>query len=169
MTKTKFSNKKLIRAVCIFIFIQILFVSIFCVLLRESKPIDLQNTKNIDITVDDVYYYRTISEYRLAVYSSSVKYVFTSRTTGDDYSVSKLHKSICVGDKLSIIYYEKDSAFGSNNIIVDARTVAKTYRSFEEYNKGKQGLPTLITVIFSIGELVACGVFGFYVFILKRC
>lgn len=160
--------KKLIDSCCKFVVIQIIMVAVFLSVLKESKPIELQQTKQTDITVEEVYYYRNISEYRLTVCANSEKYVFTSRGNIQDYSVSKLSDIISVGDKLSIIYYEKDGVFADNNVIVDARTKTKTYRSFEKYNEGKQGLPLFISLAFAFCEIVVCGAFIFYIVIWKN-
>ena len=162
------SKKFSITSVCKFILIQLVIVAIFVVVLDESKPIDLQQTRQINITIDDVHYYKTISEFRLVVCYNSKKYTFTSRATVGDYSVRKLYDTISVGDKLSVLYYEKDGIFAKNNIIVDARTETETYRSFENYVKGKRGLSSFVIVVFVISEVIVCGAFLFYIIIWKR-
>lgn len=153
----------MICTLLIFAIIQMVMVLFFIRTLSNSQPIDIQDTKQIDITVEDSYYFKIPSEYRLIVFSDSTKYLFESRATFEEYSVSKLYETISVGDRLSLIYYEADSALGKINIVVDARTETETYRSFEEYNRGKEGVPTAVVIIFSIIELTFCGIVILYI------
>lgn len=165
-------SSKLIRTFFIFAFIQILIFLLFICMFGESKTIDLQKTKQLNITVDEIYITRVILEYRLVICSNSTKYLFTSRGTLEEYSVSDLYETISVGDQLSILYYEKNSILGRNNLVVDARTGTKIFRSFEKYNKGKEGLAVTVIIMFSIIELFFCVVSFVYIWsksnLLKR-
>ena len=135
-------------------------------LVRGSQQIDINDTKHIDITVDDIYIIRVPKEDWLFIVADSTYYLFTSRATFEDYSVHELYNSIFEGDHLSLIYYESDSIlFKKVNTVVDARTETETYRTFEEYNRGKQGVPVFVVILFSIIEIIFVGIIFVYVWI----
>lgn len=161
MKKTKFSlvEKKLFRTILSFTLIQILIILIFVNALNSSYPININDTKQIDITVDDLYINRVFKSNYLIVVSELTKYEFTPRSTFKEYSVSKLHKTIFLGDSLSLIYYESNHfIWGTRNIVIDARTQTETYRSYEEYIKGKEGSSVAIIIIFSLIEIAFLGI-----------
>lgn len=157
-----FRKKGLMRALLIFALVQIAIIVLYTYMLNESKPIELERVKQIDITVEEICYKKVISEYRLDIYSDLKKYSFASRGTTKEYSNSELYEIISTGDLLTIVYYEKSSVFGTENRVVEARTKTETYRSFEEYNKGKNGLSVGVTVLFVMIEIVFWGIFAFY-------
>ena len=163
--KLSLAEKRLICTLIIFVFVQLLIILCFVYILNKSKPIALSDTKQIDITVEDAHYFKVLSEFRLTVYSDSTKYLFASRGTFSEYSVGKLYETIAIGDRLALIYYETDSILGKINLVVDARTETEIYRSFEEYNRGKEGLAVVVTVMFSIIELAFCGVVILYIWL----
>ena len=166
MKKSKLSliEKSKIRTILILILIQLLIIISFAFFMSGAQQIDINDTKRIDITVDDMYIFRVSKERQLFVVADSTCYLFTGRATFDDYSVHKLYNSISKGDRLSLIYYESDRIlFKKVNVVVDARTETETYRTLEEYNRGKQGIPTLVVVLYSIIELVFVGIVFVYV------
>lgn len=168
MKKNKFSlvEIKLLRTVIIFFLMQLLLIFAFTHVLAGSKQININDTKQISITVDDIYCFRVPRENWLFVVSDSTKYLFMGRSTFDEYSVNELYNSISKGDHLSLICYESDSiVLGKVNIIVDARTETEIYRAFEEYNRGKQGVPAFVVSVFSIIELVFVGIIFIYVWL----
>ena len=158
-------EKKIVRVLSIVVFIQLMIILLFCRIWNESQTIDLKNTIQRNITVEEIYITRVISEYRLVIYSDSQKYLVASSTTAADYSVSKLYESISIGDELSIIYYEKNSIFNKNNIILDARSETETYRSYEEYKKGKMGLLFAVIIMFIVVELFFCGIIFVFIWL----
>ena len=128
-----------------------------------SFPIDVKDTKQIDITVEDTYcvrsYGRHSRESWFVVVADSEKYWFEYHGSFDKYSVDQLYKSISKGDGLRLTYYETSYiVYGKVNVVVDARAEAEIYRSFESYNRARQGIPTLGVIIFSIIELVFVGI-----------
>ncbi len=159
MKKIKYSvvEKKLIRNVFISVLIQVLIIVSFVRLFNASQPIDINDTAQTEITVDDIYTIRVLRENLLFVVADSTYYLFTSRATFKDFSVHELYNSISEGDHLSLIYYESDSIlFKKVNTVVDARTKTETYRSFEEYKKSKQGLDIAVIIVFSVIEVLFC-------------
>ena len=135
-------------------------------LMNGSQSINANDTKQVDIIVDDIYYFRVPRENLLVVVANSTKYFFTSRATFDDYSVSQLYNAISKGDRLSLIYYESDSiAFEKINVVVGARSEAQIYRTLEAYNQGKKGVPAVVIIIMSIIELVFAGIVFIYIWL----
>lgn len=165
MKKNKFSlsEKKSFRIVIVLALLQLAIVFAFVHLLTACQQIHENDTKQIDITVDDAYYIRVPREDWLIVVSDSTKYLFKGRSTLEEYSTSELYKHISDSTKLSLRYKETRSVLGRINLVVDARSEAETYRSIEEFNRGRQGVPALITIIFSIIELVFVGIALIYV------
>lgn len=167
MEKNKFSlaEKKLIRIVIVLALIQLVIIFIFAHMLIGSQQINVNDTKQIDITVDDIYYFRVPRENWLFVVSDSTKYLFKSRSTFEEHSVNELYESIIEGAKLSLMYQETHTVLGNVNLVVDARSETETYRSLEEFNRGKQGVPVFVTIIFSIIELIFVGIVLVYVWL----
>lgn len=165
--KIKFSlaEKKLTRMVIVLTFIQLVIIFFFIYMLIGSQQINVNDTRQIDITVDDIYCFRVSRSNWLLVVSNSTEYLFTSRSTFEEYSVSELYETIAEGSKLSLRYYETHMILGKFNLVVDARSETETYRSIEEYNRGKQGVPAFVTIIFSIIELIFVGIVLIYVWL----
>ena len=166
--KMKFSlvEKRLFRIVIVLAFIQVLLIFIFVYMLIHSQQLDIKQTKQISIDVDDMYYYRTAKEYKLLVVADSKYYLFAGRSTFKERSVHDIYESISIGDQLSLTYYESNSIiWGQVNIVVDANSETETYRTLEEYNRGREGLPVFVVVLCSIIELIFAGVVFIYVWI----
>ena len=163
--KLSLAEKKLIRIGIGLVLIQLAIIFIFAYMLIGSQQINVNDTKQIDITVDDIYYSRVPRENWLFVVSDSTEYLFTSRSTFEEYSVSELYETIAEGSKLSLRYYETHMILGKFNLVVDARSETETYRSIEEFNRGKQGVPAFVTIIFSIIELIFVGIVLIYVWL----
>lgn len=171
MKKGKLSlvERKSIRTMLLFVIIQCLIIISFVRLVNASQQLDINDTKHIDITVDDIYIVRVPNENWLVIVADSAYYLFTSRATFKDYSVHELYDSISVGDQLSLIYCEADSIlFKKVNNVVDARTEGEIYRSLDEFNKGKQGLPLAVVILFSLIEAFFCGIVILYVLLNKN-
>ena len=145
--------------------IQLVIIFFFAHMLMASQQIDVADIKEIDITVDDIYYSRVSRENWLFVVSDSTKYLFKGRSTLEEYSVSELYESITEGTKLSLMYRETHTIFGNVNLVVDARSETETYRSLKEFNLGKQGLPAFLTIMFSLIELVYVGIVLMYIWV----
>ena len=105
------AEKKLLRTVIVFALIQILIIFTFIRMMIDSQPISINDTKQIDVIVDDIYYARVPRENWLFIVSDSTKYVFKSRSTFEERSVSELYELVSAGDKLSLRYYEKNNIF----------------------------------------------------------
>ncbi len=167
MKKTSYSlvEKKLFRAVILLALIQLVIIFIFVHVLINSKQINVNDTKQIDITVDDVYYFRVPRENWLFVVSDSTKYLFKGRPTLEEHSVSELYESISEGDKLFLMYRETYEIIGKVNLVVDARSETEAYRTIEEYNRGKQDVLFIVSIGFSIIEIVFFGIVLVYVWV----
>lgn len=167
MKNSSFSliERKLIRITIVLALIQLVITLTFVHVFRSNQQINVNDTKQIDIVVDDVYHFRVSKENCLCVVSSSAKYVFKSRSTFEEYSVEELYESIHKGDKLSLIYRETYNVFWKVNIVVDARNEFETYRTIEEYNEGKQYIPWFVVFFFSIAEIVLIGIIFVYVWV----
>ena len=162
------SQKRFIRATIMFIVIQILIILLFFFLLIESRPIDSKDMKRIDLVVESIDYKKVISEYRMDIYSDSVRYSFNSRSILSECSVSELYDKIKVGDRLSVIFFEKSSLFDKQNLIIDARTETEIYRSVDTYNNGKSSLVTVVIIILCIVEILFFGVLALFIYINRN-
>ncbi|MBQ8880514.1 MAG: hypothetical protein IJY69_06725 [Clostridia bacterium] len=170
MKKIKVSlveKTKIFRMVTIFALVQLIIGIIFVNMLIGSQKINENDTKQIDITVDDMYKFRVpmAKTYWLVIVSDSSQYLFHSRSTLKEYSVSELNEAISIGSKLSLMYKEEDGIFGKTNLVVDARDETEIYRTIEEYNRGRQGVSFFVIVIFSIIEVIFVGIIAIYVWI----
>lgn len=158
-------EKRLIRSILILGLVQILIIFAFIRMYNIGQPISIHDTKQTDIIVEDIYPISTRKEQWLVIIFDSEKYLFESHSTFDTYSLEELNKSISKGDKLSLRYYEEYIVFRKTNLIVDARNETETYRTLEEYNCGKQGIPFFVVILFSIIEIVFVGIFFVYVWL----
>ena len=159
-------NKKLLSATLVLILLQAIIVFAFVRLLIGSQKIDISETKQVNVTVGDVYYSRVPRENRLVIVADGVKYLFQGRPTVDEYSVYELYNAISIGDRLSIAYYESTNIFFEKvNVIVDARTENEILRSLEAYTRGRQGVPVFVVILFSVIELVLLGIVFVYVWL----
>lgn len=165
MKKSKFSSdeKKLFRVLLALILLQSVTVFIFSHMLFESRQVNIRDTKEIDIIVDDFYRYRVSKEAKLVIVADGNEYLFNSRSSFAEYSVDELYNSISEGSCLSLIYYETYEISGRVNLVVDARSENEIYRTIEEYNRGKQGLPVFVVIIFFATEIVFVGIILLYV------
>ena len=132
---------------------------------NSGQPISTQDTKQTDIIVEDIYLISIPKELWLVIIADSEKYVFGSHSIFDTYSLEELNKAISKGDKLSLMYYEEYVYFRKTNLVVDARTETENYRTLEEYNRGKQGVPVFVAILFSIIEIVFIGIIFVYVWL----
>ncbi|MBO5906559.1 MAG: hypothetical protein J6Q85_00200 [Clostridia bacterium] len=167
MKRTSYSlvEKKLFRAVILLALIQLVIIFIFVYILIDSKQINVNDTKQIEITVDDVCCFRVARENWLFVSSGTTKYLFKGRPTLEEHSVSELYESISEGDKLFLMYRETYEIIGKVNLVVDARSETEAYRTIEEYNRGKQGVLFFVSIGFSIIEIVFVGIVLVYVWV----
>lgn len=156
------SEKKILRMVIVFVLIQSVIAFAFVHMLSSSQQVNVNQTKQIDIIVEDKDYYRVPREYWLFVVSNSTEYLFMGRSSNKEYSVSELYESISKGDKLSLRYSETNTIWGKVNLVVDARSETETYRNIDEYNHAKKGVPAFVIIIFFIIELIFVGIVYMY-------
>jgi len=156
MTKIRFSllEKKSVFALLAFFLVQIVIIFAFFVV-AKVEVIDIENTKKIDVVVEDIYTGSTRRNAQFVVVADSENYYFGTHSTKEEYSVNELCRAISVGDSLLLTYYESDSLlFGSRNIVVDARNETEVYRSFEAYNLGRGVVSIPAVLLFALVELL---------------
>lgn len=149
--------KKRQKIIAKFVLIQVALVLIFGWILYDVRPINLDETKSLELIVENKEYKRVFNEYRLSIYSDSKEYIFASISRYSGYTKKELYEEINVGDKLSIMTVERHSITGNRLYIVDARTEKNSYLLFDEYNKSKEiafiivlCLSLLIQVLYTI-------------------
>lgn len=168
MKKVKFSivEIRLIRSMFVIGLIQLLIVFTFLRMFNISRPIDVHNTKQSKIIVEDTYCIKAPKEnWWLIVVADSRKYLFGNHSIFDAYSVKELDKVIFPGDTLSLKYYEQYNILGRVCIVVDAKTETEVYRTLDDYNRGKHGLDIFVSILFFVIELAYVGVVVIYVWL----
>lgn len=165
MKKRKYSKeeKKIIRNLILFLFVQVLCMQLCFYCWNACQPIDINDTKQVDIIVDKAY--ETISGRRQVMYvvADSEYYMFTAPGFFEEYTVGELNDRISEGDHLSLIYYEGYSFFQKVNHVIDARSETEVFRSLENYYRGKQGIPAFGVIICVIIESLFLTLFVMYV------
>ncbi len=156
MKKIKLSDaeKRLIRFLIISIFVQIILIRAFVFAINGLHPIEIYDTKCVDIVVEHMQYMSGKSGSKLIVYSGTNEYEFRNNSTGDDPSVRELSNMIAVGDKISLNYCESKYIWGEKfNEIVNAQTDAETYRSIDNVNESRKTGATIFLVVLVVCEL----------------
>ena len=151
----------------VFVLIQIIIVGSFLRLYSAGRPVDINDTKQADIIVEDSYLTSTRKEQWLVIIADSEKYLFESHSLFDSYPLGQLNESISKGDKISLRYYEGYAFFGRYNFIVEAQNETEIFRTIEEYNRSKQGVPIFAVILFIIIEIV-CAFIVFVYFWINR-
>lgn len=176
MTKVKLSvvEKRTIRSLLVHVLVQVLIVLVFIRLISISLPINIDETEQVTVTVDDAYRTklpgggRRVSENWLVVVADSNKYWFEN-VLFDKYPVKELHQSISKGDELTLTYYKASNIIlGNRNIVVAAESESETYRTIKAYNQSRQGVPVFVAVLFLITELVFLGELALYIWLKKN-
>ena len=164
MKKMKFSivEKKLIRCIFVFILIQVFIVLLFLRLFDNAQPVKIEETKQADIIVEDIYIVSFPKEHWLVIVADSGRYKFNNHPMFDKYSLEELKELISKGDKLELKYSEEYNIFGKVNLIADMRSETEIYRTIEENNLAFQGVPTFIVILFSVIELIFAGIVILY-------
>ena len=157
--------KNIIKTYIPFLFVQLLFLLLFIRIFSISQPIDISETIQIDIVVEDIRWVDRFRDNEMAVVADSTEYFFKSRATPNEPSIHELYNTISKGDKLSLTYYESDRYLfrGKTNVVVSARTETETYRSLEEFNRGRQGTGSFVIALLSAVELLFIGFTSFIV------
>ena len=161
MKKTRLSvkEKRVLRNIVVVTLIQILIIAAFVRTLNISRPIDVHNTKQSKIIVEDTYCIKGPKEnWWLIVVADSRKYLFGNHSIFDAYSVRELDKVIFPGDVLFLKYYEQYNILGRVCIVVDAKTETEIYRTLDDYNRGKHGLDIFISILFFVIDSAYVGV-----------
>lgn len=170
MKKFKLSviEKQSLRSIFIIITIQILIIQVFVTGYKNSFPVEIQDTKCVDITVSDVIKvygrHRTlaVNVYTYLDGSDYTKFVFPRSVLPDEYSCDELYDALFPGESLSLRYVERRSIIGWKNIVVEARTATDVYRTLDGYNNSDDKesriimivLLSIIEVVFLIGSVL---------------
>ena len=132
-------EKHLVRRMIRLFIIQVLIILVFVQSFDWFRSVDIRETKQADITVEEIL---PISLRRgrrgVVIVADSTEYFFSRTNTSSEYSNRELLETLSVGDHLSLHYREGYVLFGTGNLIVDARGETEIYRSLEEYNKSKK-------------------------------
>lgn len=162
MKKIKLSviEKQSLRSIFIIIIIHILIIQVLVTGYKNSFPVEIQDTKCVDITVSDVIKvfgrHRTlaINVYTYLDGSDYTKFVFPRSVSPDEYSCDELYDVLFPGESLSLRYVERRSITGWKNIVVEARTETDIYRTLDGYNNKDGKEPRIIMIVlFSIIEV----------------
>lgn len=157
-------EKSLIRTLLIFILIQAILIVGFIMIYQISTEDDSDSVHTTDIIIEDIYFDVVTNRICLVVVSDSAEYLFfdTALERGE-YSTSKLHKVLSIGDHLSIIYKDDQTFFGKEvKWIFDARGETEVYRWFDFSNQ-EHKFPVAWIVVFSILESLLGGVVWFVI------
>ena len=165
--KMSTGEKKLIKTVLIFVLVQIIIALLIVKAYHDSQPINIKDTKQIDIIVDDTYYLSYVKHSSFHIYSDNVKYSFENQNTAINYSSNKLDKTISAGDRLTISYIERWNIHGTK-WVVDARSGNKVYRTLEEYNKQSALALVPFLALFAIIEIVYLAICTFWILSQKN-
>ncbi|MBQ2759816.1 MAG: hypothetical protein IJE93_08625 [Clostridia bacterium] len=164
MKKFKLSvvEKRFIRCIFVFVLIQMFIVLLFLQLFRNGQAVKIEETKQADIIVEDIYIQIAPGENLLFIIADSGRYNFAIHSMFEKYSFRELEEIISEGDKLTVRYYEGYTIFGKTKSIVDMRSETEIYRSFEDYTRAFRGVPTFIVILFSVIELIFAGIVILY-------
>lgn len=168
MRKSKFSlaEGKNIWAIFVLIMIQVIVIFSFVLLWTSSRKIDIEDTKQAAVTVEDLFLIRAPGEDQLVVVADSTYYLFESRARSEERSVHELYDSISMGDRLALTYYVSGGILRKEvNRVIDARTETEIYRSFEAYNRGRQSVSVFVVILYAVIETVFVGIVFVYVWI----
>ena len=143
------------RAIVCAVIVQVLLIVVFADTITESRPIDIEDTKQVTITVEKT---KRISGSKgpkwFIVYSDSDKYYFTEFGIFGKYSNRELEGNISVGDELTLTYFEHFHIFNNRNLVVEASNENQVFRTLEEYNEQYSGVNIVAIIIFVILEII---------------
>lgn len=135
MNSKYFKTKKgLIGFIIAVILIQAGIILFTIFMIKEGKNIPKEELYSADIVVEFTEYHPAdrYSSPDFSLFADGKEFVF-STASGENYSFRDLNNSIFEGDELSILYYEEVTIFGTENVVVDARSGETVYRSYELY------------------------------------
>ena len=145
-----------------------MIIIVFANLFYQSLPANKENVYQVSGIIEKTSYVRGYNEYRFRVYIDSECYQFSDMGIMGSYSNKELYDSIKEGEKITLQYCEKFGVTGKANWVVDARTDTKVYRSIDEYNAQKKGLPTFVIIIFVFFEIVWALVLSIYLILFCK-
>ena len=159
MKRVKFAKKLLLY----FIIVQIIILALFSLLAIESKPINISDCMQKDITVEKTEYRLAFREYQFSVFANDVQYKFPNLV----YTNNEPNKKIEASDSLTITYVRKLGFFGKYNLIIDARNGDNVYLDSTSYNEQSE-VAFLLTIILScvvefvfLGAIIIIIIFNF--------
>lgn len=169
LRRAKINLKNLKKRTIIFaVLVQVLLISFLINGITDSKPIKVQDTQQVTITVEKT---KNIGGGKgpkwFIVYADSQKYYFNNFGIFGKYSNSELNEHISVGENLTLTYYEKYHLFANRNWVVEAENETEAFRTLDEYNELSSGTGVLVAVIviFCILEIIYCLFPILYIFI----
>jgi hypothetical protein len=163
MKKFKLSviEKQVIRSLIIILVVQFMVIQFFVNGYKNSFPVDVNDTKYVDITVSDVLKvtgrhnsFIAVNVYSYLDGSDYTKFVFYQSYSPNEYRLSELYEELFPGNVISLRYVERRAVVGKKNVVVAAETDRVVYRTIEEYNKSREGSWKTVFFWFLIVELV---------------
>ena len=149
--------------------VQFIVIILFLFLLCDTQPVDLPQTKQLNITVKRIDYRRDFNEYNLYIYAGSKEYKFSKGALLAEYGgVYDVSNELNVGDTLTIIYIEDCNVLGKYNLIIDACSIDDTYLSYERFNADKHNARIGISILFGIVELIFITISVFKLILNKK-
>lgn len=143
------------RAIVCVVIVQVLMIVVFADTITESRPINIEDTKQVTVTVEGA---KRISGSRgpkwFIVYSDSDKYYFSEFGIFGKYSNRELEEQVSVGDELTLTYFEHFHFLKNRNLVVEASNENQVLRTLEEYNKQHSGVNVAAIIIFIILEIL---------------
>lgn len=170
MKKLKLSvaEKKLIRFFTLCVLIEIIIILLISNTIASFRPLQIQDTKQIEIVVEDVYYdYGRVSS-RLVLTSGSEKYYIHNRSSKNEYSIRQLKEMIAIGDRLILNYCEERNLWGKYNSVVNAQTETEVFRTIDNFNNDQKIGSTIFIIVLIFIELFFCLYVILYTFLNKN-
>jgi len=149
--------------------LQIIVLAFFLVIWNDTQPVDLSQTKQLNITVREIDYRRDFNESNLYIYDGSNAYKFSKGAVLSEYrGVFDVSKELNVGDTLTITYIEDSNVFGKYNLIIDAYSIDNRYLSYQRFNVDKQYARIGVSILFGVVELIFISISTFIIILNKK-
>ena len=153
--------KKLKSAIILFLICLTICILLIALEAYKTRPININECKKIDITVQRVDYSYWYGAGQCHIYSDGIKYVLS---TSNNYSSHELYEIIKEGDELTLTYTERFWIEGKHNLVVDARDSDLIYIDSNEFISDRNNGGIVFIVLMSIVELLILSCLGYNVY-----
>lgn len=166
--KLSIAEKKSISFFVMCALIEIIIILLVSNAIASFCPLQIQDTKQIEIVVEDVFYdYGRVSS-RLVLTSGSEKYYIHNRSSEEEYSIRQLKEMITIGDRLILNYCEERNLWGKYNSVVNAQTETEVFRSIDNFNNDQKIGSIILIIVLIFIELFLCLYVILYTFLNKN-